>query len=75
MTAERVTVRVRLLDPEMKVPSYAHPGDAGADLAIAHDVEIAPGQRMLVGPASPWRSRTAGSVSSIRARGWRHGTG
>jgi dUTP pyrophosphatase len=33
----------------MKVPSYAHPGDAGADLAIAHDVEIAPGQRMLVG--------------------------
>jgi dUTP pyrophosphatase len=49
MTAERVTVRVRLLDPEMKVPSYAHPGDAGADLAIAHDVEIAPGQRMLVG--------------------------
>jgi dUTP pyrophosphatase len=49
MTAERVTVRVRLLDPEMKVPSYAHPGDAGADLAIAHDVEIPPLQRVLVG--------------------------
>ena len=49
MTAERVTVRVRLLDPGMKLPSYAHPGDAGADLAIAQDVEIAPGQRVLVG--------------------------
>ena len=49
MTAEQVTVRVRLLDPGMKVPSYAHPGDAGADLAIAHDVEILPGQRLLVG--------------------------
>jgi dUTP pyrophosphatase len=49
MTTERVTVRVRLLDPEMKVPSYAHPGDAGADLAIAHDVEIPPLQRVLVG--------------------------
>lgn len=49
MTAERVTVRVRLLDPEMKVPTYAHPGDAGADLAIAHDVEIPPLQRVLVG--------------------------
>jgi len=49
MSVERVTVRVKLLDPEMKVPSYAHPGDAGADLAIAHDVEILPGRRMLVG--------------------------
>jgi dUTP pyrophosphatase len=49
MTAERVTVRVRLLDPGMTLPSYAHPGDAGADLAIAQDVEIAPGQRVLVG--------------------------
>ncbi len=49
MTAERVTVRVRLLDPGMSLPSYAHPGDAGADLAIAQDVEIAPGQRVLVG--------------------------
>ena len=49
MTVERVTVRVRLLDPGMTLPSYAHPGDAGADLAIAQDVEIAPGQRVLVG--------------------------
>jgi len=49
VSAEQVTVRVRLLDPGMRLPSYAHPGDAGADLAIAHDVEIAPLQRVLVG--------------------------
>lgn len=49
MSAEQVTVKVRLLDPSMKVPSYAHPGDAGADLAISNDVDISPGQRVLVG--------------------------
>ncbi len=49
MTAEQVTVRVRLLDKGMDVPTYAHPGDAGADLRIAHDVAIIPGERMLVG--------------------------
>jgi dUTP pyrophosphatase len=31
------------------VPAYAHPGDAGADLAIAEDCELAPGERRLVG--------------------------
>lgn len=33
----------------MPVPAYAHPGDAGADLAIAEDCELAPGERRLVG--------------------------
>ncbi|MHB1009206.1 MAG: dUTP diphosphatase [Propionibacteriaceae bacterium] len=49
MSAERLMVRVRLLDPGMPVPRYAHPGDAGADLAIAQDIDIPPGQRVLVG--------------------------
>lgn len=30
-------------------PAYAHPGDAGADLVSSEDVELAPGQRALVG--------------------------
>src|SRR4051794_4991625 len=30
------------------MPSYAHPGDAGADLVAAVDVELAPGQRAVV---------------------------
>ena len=39
---------VRLIDPDMPLPAYAHPGDAGADLVAAADVELAPGQRQLV---------------------------
>jgi len=31
------------------LPSYARPGDAGADLSIAEDIELAPGERALVG--------------------------
>ncbi|MGN6333681.1 MAG: dUTP diphosphatase [Motilibacteraceae bacterium] len=43
-----VDVLVRRLDPELPLPSYAHPGDAGADLVTAVDVELAPGERTLV---------------------------
>jgi dUTP pyrophosphatase len=32
-----------LLDPDLPVPSYAHPGDAGADLYARHEAELAPG--------------------------------
>nr|WP_300141806.1 dUTP diphosphatase [Propionicimonas sp.] len=46
---ERVRVGLTRLDPGMPVPRYAHPGDAGADLAIAEDCELAPGERRLVG--------------------------
>jgi len=30
------------------MPSYAHPGDAGADLHLREDVTLLPGQRRLV---------------------------
>jgi dUTP pyrophosphatase len=46
---ERVRVGLTRLDPGMPAPGYAHPGDAGADLAIAEDCELAPGERRLVG--------------------------
>ena len=42
-------VLVRRLDAGVPLPRYAHPGDAGADLAITDDVTLAPGQRVLVG--------------------------
>ena len=42
-------VPVRLTAPEGSVPRYALPGDAGADLFLAEDVELAPLQRALVG--------------------------
>jgi dUTP pyrophosphatase len=44
-----VPVQLRRLDPELPLPAYAHPGDAGADLVAAADVELAPGGRALVG--------------------------
>ncbi|MGC3993527.1 MAG: dUTP diphosphatase [Propionicimonas sp.] len=46
---ERVRVGLTRLDPGMPLPRYAHPDDAGADLAIAEDCELAPGERRLVG--------------------------
>ncbi|GAA4459249.1 dUTP diphosphatase [Phytohabitans houttuyneae] len=46
---DAVPVPVRRLDPDLPLPAYAHPGDAGADLVAAEDVELAPGERALVG--------------------------
>ncbi len=46
---ENLQVLLRRLDESIPVPRYAHPGDAGADLATAEDVTISPGQRVLVG--------------------------
>ena len=43
-----VDVLVRVLDDELSVPSYAHPGDAGADLVTAVDLELAPLERATV---------------------------
>ncbi len=39
----RVRVPVVLLDPDLPVPAYAHPGDAGADLVARDDVLLAAG--------------------------------
>ncbi|MGY1696100.1 MULTISPECIES: dUTP diphosphatase [unclassified Geodermatophilus] len=44
-----VDVPVRLTAPGSRPPQYALPGDAGADLAVTEDVELAPLQRVLVG--------------------------
>lgn len=45
---DKVDVLIRRLDPDLPLPSYAHPGDAGADLVTAEDVELAPGERRSV---------------------------
>lgn len=44
-----VDVLVTRLDPNVPLPAYAHPGDAGADLVTTTDVRIEPGERALVG--------------------------
>ena len=48
MQQEVVSVAVQRLDPGLPAPSYAHDGDAGADLYAAVDVELKPGERSLV---------------------------
>lgn len=46
--ASTVEVLVQRLDDGLPVPSYAHPGDAGADLVTRVDVTLAPGERASV---------------------------
>ncbi|MEV4183767.1 dUTP diphosphatase [Streptosporangium canum] len=46
---DNVEVLIHRLDAGLPLPSYAHPGDAGADLHAAGDVELLPGERVTVG--------------------------
>lgn len=41
-------VLVRRLDPDVPLPGYALPGDAGADIVSSVDVELGPGERATV---------------------------
>ncbi len=43
-----VQVLVQRLDPDLPLPSYAHPGDAGADLVTAVDARLEPGERAVL---------------------------
>lgn len=43
-----VVVDVVRLDPDVPLPAYAHPGDAGCDLVTTVDLTLAPGERALV---------------------------
>ncbi len=43
-----VEVLVHRIDPEVALPAYAHPGDAGADVVSTVDVTLAPGERAMV---------------------------
>ena len=44
----QVAIEFKLLHELAQAPSYAHEGDAGADLVCIEDVTLAPGERMLV---------------------------
>ena len=43
-----VDIALRRLDAGLPPPSYAHPGDAGADLFTTVDVTLTPGERAMV---------------------------
>src|SRR5699024_6901804 len=43
-----LNIEMKLLDDGIALPTYALPGDAGADLVTTINVTLAPGQRQLV---------------------------
>jgi dUTP diphosphatase len=43
-----VEILITRLDEDVPLPSYAHPGDAGADLTTTVDVTLDPGERAMV---------------------------
>jgi dUTP pyrophosphatase len=64
---ELVPVAVRSLDGGSPLPTYAHPGDAGADLHAAAEVELPPGGRALV-PTGVAIALPAGYVGLVHPR-------
>lgn len=41
-------MKIKLLHPEAKVPTFAHPGDAGADLYSVENFMLEPGKQKLI---------------------------
>lgn len=60
-------VLVHQLDPGLPLPAYALPGDAGADIATAVDVELKPGERAVV-PTGVAVAIPAGYVAFVHPR-------
>ncbi|HWV26666.1 MAG TPA: dUTP diphosphatase [Aeromicrobium sp.] len=60
-------IAIRRIDPDLPLPSYAHPGDAGADLVSAIDLTLAPGERALV-PTGVAMALPAGFAAFVHPR-------
>lgn len=45
---DTIRLHVRRLDPDIPLPTYAHPGDAGLDLRSTVDLTLQPFERALV---------------------------
>ncbi|MFD3500194.1 dUTP diphosphatase [Streptomyces sp. NPDC058678] len=48
MSRDPVNVLIRRVDPDVPLPTYAHPGDAGADLRTTESRELEPGERAVL---------------------------
>ncbi|CBT76226.1 MULTISPECIES: dUTP diphosphatase [Glutamicibacter] len=48
MSEPSISVAIKMLDPDLPVPSYAHPSDAGADLHARESLVLEPGARALI---------------------------
>ena len=68
---------VHRLDPDLPLPGFAHPGDAGLDLYARTDVTLAPGERALV-PTGVAIALPAGYAAFVHPRSGlaaKHGVG
>jgi dUTP pyrophosphatase len=72
---DSVPVLVHRLDRDLPLPTFAHPGDAGADLYARTDLVLAPGERALVptGIAIALPNGYAGFVHPRSGLAARHG--
>ena len=70
MSVDRPEVLLQMLDPELPEPSYAHPGDAGADL---HHVAVGPVERLDEGVDGVVDVRTAEGADAADDRRARPG--
>ncbi|MEN9505946.1 MAG: deoxyuridine 5-triphosphate nucleotidohydrolase [Actinomycetota bacterium] len=73
-----LSVPIHQLDPDLPLPAYAHPGDAGLDLRAREDAVIAPaGGRALIptGIAIAIPAGHAGFVMARSGLALRHGIG
>lgn len=62
-----VDVLISRFDRDVPLPTYAHPGDAGADLMTAADVVLHPGERSVV-PTGVSIALPAGYAAFIHPR-------
>jgi dUTP pyrophosphatase len=60
-------VQIKMLDDGLEPPSYAHPGDAGADLRTRIDFELQPGERALI-PTGVSLALPAGYAAFVHPR-------
>ena len=60
-------VLISTTSPEVPIPSYAHPGDAGADITTRIDIALAPGERATV-PTGVCIALPAGYVALVHPR-------
>ena len=62
-----LTVKIKRLEPDVKLPSYAYEGDAGLALRANVDVSIAPHERALI-PTGLAISRPDGYAGFVQPR-------
>ena len=62
-----VEVLIQRIDDSVPLPTYAHPGDAGADLVTTVDITLQPGERAMV-PTGVSLALPAGYVALVHPR-------